>query len=313
MRKSVYIFCAFLLIIAFNRLSGQSNTSYGTGAGNSGTNNTSIGYYSGNSVTGSNNSQLGHYSAWYLGSGADNVAIGSSAGRSLTTGDENVFIGFTSGYMNNTGNKNTFLGNRSGFYNGSGIGNTFLGWYSGFTNSSGQYNVFLGYQAGRNATGSRNVFIGLNAGYYETGSHKLYIDNTTTSTPLVYGEFDNDLLSVGGRLGVNTRNVPDSIQLAVNGTIVAKEIIITVDDFPDYVFGEDYDLRSLEEVKQYIEQHGHLPEIPSAAEVKKSGMSIGEMEKLLLKKVEELTLYMLDLKADNEKLKVILEELEQQN
>ncbi|MGC9343268.1 MAG: hypothetical protein ACP5E3_11245 [Bacteroidales bacterium] len=313
MRAYLFFITFSFFTCAVTSLFAQSDTYWGTYAGNGQNynNNTTIGYYAGDIVTGANNSILGANSGRSLTSGADNVFIGSSAGRYNTTGRQNVFIGFTSGYFNTTGYYNTFIGNRSGFYNSSGIGNTTLGWYSGFTNSTGEYNVFLGYQAGRNSTGSRNVFIGLNAGYYETGSHKLYIDNTTTSTPLIYGEFDNDLVAIGGRLGINTQNIPDSIQLAVNGTMMAKEVIITVDNFPDYVFSEDYDLRTLEEVDEFIKENGHLPEVPSAEEVARTGMKMGEMEKILLKKVEELSLYVIDLKTTQDQLKKELSELEE--
>ena len=62
---------------------------------------------------------------------------------------------------------------------------------------------------------------------------------------------------------------------------------------PDYVFKEDYKLRSLKEVQGYIEEHGHLPNIPSAAEIESKGVELGSMEMKLLEKIEELTLYIL--------------------
>jgi len=79
---------------------------------------------------------------------------------------------------------------------------------------------------------------------------------------------------------------------------------------PDYVFSKDYNLRSLNEVEEYISQNSHLPEIPSAAEFAKNGITLGKMSFDLLKKVEELTLYMIDLKKENEALKIRLNNLE---
>ena len=76
---------------------------------------------------------------------------------------------------------------------------------------------------------------------------------------------------------------------------------------PDYVFASDYNLRSLEEVANYIKKESHLPEIPSAKEMEENGIEVGVMNMLLLKKVEELTLYTLEQENEIEKLKEIKE------
>ena len=68
----------------------------------------------------------------------------------------------------------------------------------------------------------------------------------------------------------------------------------SVENFADFVFNDDYQLRPLSEVNAFIETNGHLPEIPSAAEVKENGMSLVEMQVKLLQKIEELTLYMIE-------------------
>ena len=65
--------------------------------------------------------------------------------------------------------------------------------------------------------------------------------------------------------------------------------------WPDYVFAEGYKLRSLEETKAYIDTHKHLPEVPSAQEIEENGVALGEMNMLLLKKIEELTLHQIQL------------------
>jgi hypothetical protein len=82
-------------------------------------------------------------------------------------------------------------------------------------------------------------------------------------------------------------------KLVVNGKVKAKEIKVTVTDYGDYIFSPAYRLRPLSEVDAYIKQNGHLPEVPSAAEVAREGMNVGEMENTLLKKIEELTLYLI--------------------
>jgi hypothetical protein len=65
-------------------------------------------------------------------------------------------------------------------------------------------------------------------------------------------------------------------------------------DWPDYVFKKDYQLPSLKEVKAYIDRNQHLQEMPSEQEIAKDGLNLGEMNKLLVKKVEELTLYLIE-------------------
>jgi hypothetical protein len=70
--------------------------------------------------------------------------------------------------------------------------------------------VFLGYQAGFSSTGTGNVFLGYQAGFFETGDNKLYIDNSNTSTPLLYGEFDNDFVEINGDLYVTGNAYLDS-------------------------------------------------------------------------------------------------------
>ncbi|BDD12857.1 hypothetical protein FUAX_52890 (plasmid) [Fulvitalea axinellae] len=84
-------------------------------------------------------------------------------------------------------------------------------------------------------------------------------------------------------------------QLGVDGKITSEEVKVQVVNAPDYVFAEDYNLRSLLETKQYIEDHQHLPEIPSAKEMEKEGVDLGKMNMKLLQKIEELTLHQIQL------------------
>jgi hypothetical protein len=94
--------------------------------------------------------------------------------------------------------------------------------------------------------------------------------------------------------------------LAVNGTIVCKEIVATLSGWPDYVFHEDYRPLPLDQVEQYIRENGHLPGVPSAAEVVQGGVKLGEMQAVLLRKVEELTLHVIELRKQNLALKEAL-------
>ena len=99
---------------------------------------------------------------------------------------------------------------------------------------------------------------------------------------------------------MGTTTVPSGYKLAVDGKIRTREVRVDQDTWPDYVFTKDYNLPTLDEVKEHIDQKGHLPNIPSAKEVEANGIQLGEMNKLLLEKIEELTLYVLELKKEND-------------
>jgi hypothetical protein len=105
----------------------------------------------------------------------------------------------------------------------------------------------------------------------------------------------NSVLMVDGSIssvGIGTSN-PDS-KLDVRGKIKATEIEITAPQTADFVFEEDYQLKPLSEVEQFVKENKHLPEIPSAKKMEKDGVNLAEMNKLLLQKVEELTLYLIE-------------------
>lgn len=99
-------------------------------------------------------------------------------------------------------------------------------------------------------------------------------------------------------------NIPADVKLAVNGRIYTTGIKVHVPNpnWPDYVFKKDYKLAPLSEVERFIAANSHLPNVPSEAEVKGNGIDMAEMDAVLLRKIEELTLYMIQLKKDNEEL-----------
>ena len=101
-----------------------------------------------------------------------------------------------------------------------------------------------------------------------------------------------EAISVNGTIGIGTTN-PGSYKLAVNGNIHAREVKVDLVGWPDYVFTKGYDLPPLAEVEKHILEKGHLINIPSAKEVEENGIQLGEMNKLLLEKIEELMLYTL--------------------
>ena len=130
-----------------------------------------------------------------------NIYMGRSAGQSNVSGIANVAIGDQAFRDGTGGMENTAIGFQSLFTN-NGDRNVSIGAYTLQNNNTGNNNTAIGNNAGYNSTGTKNIYIGNRAGYNATGDHKLYIDNTSTNNPLIYGEFDNDLVRINGNLEV---------------------------------------------------------------------------------------------------------------
>lgn len=139
----------------------------------------------------------------------------------------------------------------------------------------------------------------------DNSSNKLVLDFWSGSSRLsnVLG------IDVNGNVGIGTAT-PNSFKLAVEGKIGARGVKVTLTSpWPDYVFRKSYRLMPLNELDQYIKQHHRLPEIPSAETVKREGIDLGEMDSKLIKKIEELTLYLIELKKENDEMKKQIEEI----
>ncbi|MCL6218464.1 tail fiber protein [Zunongwangia pacifica] len=115
----------------------------------------------------------------------------------------------------------------------------------------------------------------------------------------------------GGNIGIGTFTT-GSHKLAVEGSIGAREIKVEASGWSDFVFENDYNLRTLEEVEEHIVEKGHLPEIPNEAEVTENGINLGEMDAKLLQKIEELTLYLIEQNKQNQAQQAKIEQLEKE-
>lgn len=128
--------------------------------------------------------------------------------------------------------------------------------------------------------------------YSSNGMARLYDHNNTV---------DRIVISASGNVGIGSGN-PGTNKLSVDGTIGAKKIKVTQNIWADFVFEPGYTLPSLKEVEGYIRENKHLPGIPTEKEVQEDGLDLGEMNKKLLQKVEELTLYIIEQQKRIEKL-----------
>lgn len=136
----------------------------------------------------------------------------------------------------------------------------------------------------------------------------LFIFLTAVTFTINTSHAQNNIFSVNGNVGIGT-TTPDE-KLAVNGVIHSKEVRVDLKAWPDYVFKPRYNLLTLNEVKTFVEQNHHLPEMPSAQEVETKDLKLGEINTLLTKKVEELTLYLFEKDAEVTTLKSNFDSLE---
>ncbi|HLF62768.1 MAG TPA: hypothetical protein VI603_03410 [Saprospiraceae bacterium] len=165
---------------------------------------------------------------------------------------------------------------------GYGYGGHFTGGYYGVY-GTGEGDAFIGTTTGvyGNATGTTGTRIGLWgaasggmsnwAGYFTTGN--VYVEN---------------------QLGIGSTQLAAGYQLSVDGKIMCEELKVQNSvSWPDYVFAPDYPLLTTDELKTYIDQYRHLPGIPSAVEISKQGIDVGDMQRRMMEKIEELTLYII--------------------
>lgn len=172
-----------------------------------------------------------------------------------------------------------------------------------FSNTS----VGSGYSYGRIYGASSSMIWGVEA------STTAHVFNETSNNASIIGNISNTpfqfatnatvraTIDASGNVGIGTTNPTE--KLSVNGNIKARKLIVTQNNWPDYVLKPGYKLKPLFEVERFIKQKNHLPDIPSEKEVLEKGVNVGENQTLLLKKIEELTLYIIDQQKQINELK----------
>ena len=138
---------------------------------------------------------------------------------------------------------------------------------------------------------------------FQNGIEYSHANNTNA----IWSENNQDIYYIGN-VGIGT--IHPKTRLAVDGTISAKEVIVTPEGWADYVFDSHYPLMSLDDVNLYIKNHHHLPDVPDENEISAKGISLGHIQATLLRKIEELTLYMIQVSNENKILKQKLTQLE---
>lgn len=199
--------------------------------------------------------------------------------------------------------------NNYAVYGYSGSSNSYAGYFRGKleilggdlyinnSNSGSQFTFHNQWQVGGErwlqiapGDGSGNWNFSRSLQFFDDGTLTKNIDNASSTALAV---------SLNG-----TRN----FQVMGSGKVYAREVEVTLNAFPDYVFEKEYDLLSLEELQQYIDENQHLPNVPSAQEVEENGIGLGELSLKQLEKIEELTLYILELNKRIENLEKQLSE-----
>jgi trimeric autotransporter adhesin len=335
--------------LSFGAASGRNNTTgylnffLGSNAGygnSSGYLNTFIGSQAGYfNTTGKQNICIG-VSAGINSNGNENTFIGISAGENNSTGTDNIAIGYNTGRVLTTGTNNTVLGNRAELSVGTLTNATVIG---ANATASASNTVVLGQAAttiiGQGLSNSRTLsglrFEGFNSGSSPTsvpGGKVLSVDGTGNvvlvtltggiSTNGVGQPVSDNWKEADGYLYNNSTNGVvikgtglDGNSLIVKGGVLSKEVNVKVEgseSWPDYVFQPSYKRMSLDEVEKFITVNKHLPNVPSAAEMAITGNNLGKTDVKLLEKVEELTLYLLEMKKTNDAQSAELQSLKNQ-
>ena len=147
-----------------------------------------------------------------------------------------------------------------------------------------------------------HAIIGTNIqqGFYQDAGNGAYRSKNSGANGFYFQNFAGAMTSMfvgldgpyAGKIGIGT--VAPQSELAVKGTITSMKVKVSQEGWADYVFDSSYRLASLKQVETFIQKNKHLPDVPSAAEVKKDGLDLGDNQAALLKKIEELTLYIIE-------------------
>ena len=296
----------------------NENLFLGLNAGRGRINNTPLGYSS--SGTGVGNTGVGSNALQALTNGSDNIAVGIQAAYGNTDGTGNLAIGSQALRTNQSGMRNVAIG-KTALYSlagtnglpGVATGSDNLAFGSGALETlvTGTFNTAIGVEAGYYAKGSNSLYLGGKAGpaASSTENNVMYINNARTDSPLVFGDFSANYIAIGAVTPAERTaafSMSGGYRLLVKGGVMTEKVkvaLASTGDWSDYVFEPDYKRLSLEEVERFVKENKHLPNVPSAEEMVKGGLDVAKTDAKLLEKIEELTLYVIELNKEIQALK----------
>lgn len=283
---------------------GKANTAVGLGSLVSnigGGANTAVGANSLRAnISGGQNTAIGVNASMNSATATANTAVGGNAINGLGISTANTAVGFAalarySATANDYIENNTAIGYGAMSGTHSGIGNSALGKRALSGVSNGNNNIGIGIETGNNiAAGNENIVIGNNLNVLTSGgNNQLNIGNWIIGNngTIGIGQFTNQLPANG------IASDGQKYKLFVKDGIRSEKVKVDIassNGWADYVFEKDYKLMSLNELDQFISKNGHLPEVPTTKEAIENGIELKEMNILLLKKIEELTLYTIE-------------------
>lgn len=146
-------------------------------------------------------------------------------------------------------------------------------------------------------------------GFVQTSGQNLRVGtnsaNVTGQFVVRTGGADRLFVDGSGNVSINTQVVAPGYMLRIGGKVICEEVKVKlVGNWPDYVFADQYKLKPLAELEKFIQSNKHLPNIPSAADLEAEGVELGDMQKKMMEKIEELTLYILQMNKEMENLKL---------
>lgn len=136
--------------------------------------------------------------------------------------------------------------------------------------------------------------------------------SNAATVPLIFATNATDRMIIDGNGNVGIGTLSPGSRLSVNGTVHATKMRVTQSLWPDFVFHASYHLPSLHELEQFIRKNKHLPDMPTEAEVKQNGVDLGDTQAKLLQKIEELTLYIIDLNKKVEQQQAQIKSLQEE-